>query len=306
MNNITMQRISISPEGPEFSRIALGMWRLNDWNMNTAELVRFIETALELGITTFDHADIYGLYTVEEMCGKALKEQPGLRAKMEIVTKCGIRLVSENQPENTFHAYDTSRNHIIKSAELSLKNLSTDYLDVLLIHRPDPLMDADEVAAAFLHLRKSGKVRHFGVSNFTPFQFELLQSRLDFPLVTNQVEVSVMKMDAMHDGTLDQCQKMRVSPMAWSPLGGGNLFTGDGEQEQRLRDELQKIGEELGGAAIDQVALAWLLKHPSKIIPMLGTGNVDRIRGAAGALDLELSRDQWFRIWTASAGQEVL
>ncbi len=300
-----MKKISISPEGPEFSRIALGMWRLNDWNMNTADLTGFIETALDLGVTTFDHADIYGLYTVEELFGKVLKEQPGLHAKMEIVTKCGIKLVSENRPQNTFHAYDTSRDYIIQSAEASLKNLSTDYLDVLLIHRPDPLMNADEVAGAFLHLRKSGKVRHFGVSNFTPFQFELLQSRLDFPLVTNQVEVSVMKMDALHDGTLDQCQQLRISPMAWSPLGGGSLFTGDGEQEQRLRVELQKIGEEIGGAAIDQLALAWLLKHPAHIIPVLGTGNPDRIRGAAGALDLELSRDQWFRIWTASAGQEV-
>ena len=300
-----MQRISISPEGPEFSRIALGMWRLNDWNMNTGDLIRFIEQVLELGFTTFDHADIYGMYTVEEMFGKALKEKPELRSKMEIVTKCGIKLVSENRPENTFHAYDTSRDHILKSVETSLKNLSTDYIDVLLIHRPDPLMDVDEVAEAFLHLRKSGKVRHFGVSNFTPFQFDLLQSRLDFPLVTNQVEISVMKMDAMHDGTLDQCQQHRICPMAWSPLGGGNLFKGNGEQEQRLRTELQKIGEETGGSAIDQVALAWLLKHPSKIIPVLGTGNLDRIRGAAGALELKLSRDQWFRIWTASAGQEV-
>lgn len=300
-----MQRISISPEGPEFSRIALGMWRLNDWKMKTRELVRFIQTALELGFTTFDHADIYGLYTVEELFGKALKEKPSLREKMQIVTKCGIKLVSENRPENTFHAYDTSRDHILKSVEASLKNLNTDYLDVLLIHRPDPLMNADEVAEAFLHLRKSGKVRHFGVSNFTPFQFDLLQSRLDFPLVTNQVEVSVIKMDAMHDGTLDQCQQLQISPMAWSPLGGGNLFSGNGEKEQRLRNELQKIGEETGGAAIDQLALAWLLKHPSKIIPVLGSGKLDRIRGAAGALELELSRDQWFRIWTASAGQEV-
>jgi predicted oxidoreductase len=128
---------------------------------------------------------------------------------------------------------------------------------------------------------------------------------LDFPLVTNQVEVSLMNMAALLDGTLDQCQQRRISPMAWSPFGGGNLFKGNGEQEQRLRNELQKVGDELGGAAIDQVALAWLLKHPSKIVPVLGTGNLDRIRGAAGALDLELSRDQWFRLWTASAGQEV-
>jgi predicted oxidoreductase len=300
-----MQRISISPEGPEFSRVALGLWRLNDWNMNTGELIRFIQKALETGITTFDHADIYGLYTVEEIFGKALKEQPGLRAKMEIVTKCGIKLVSESRPENTFHAYDTSRDQIIKSAELSLKNLSTDFLDVLLIHRPDPLMDADEVAEAFSHLRKSGKVRHFGVSNFTPFQFDLLQSRLDFPLVTNQVEISVLHMDAMHDGTLDQCQQLRISPMAWSPLGGGTLFSGSDLRGQRVRSELQKIAGEHDGVGIGELALAWLLKHPSGIIPVLGTGNPDRVRSAAAALEIELSRDQWFSIWSASTGHEV-
>jgi len=300
-----MQRIKISTEGPDFSRIALGMWRLNEWKMSTAELTGFIEKSIELGVTTFDHADIYGLYTCEEMFGKALVEKSGLRSKMEIVTKCGINLVSKNRPENTFHSYNTSREHIIRSTETSLKNLHTNYLDVLLIHRPDPLMEADEVAEALHHLHKAGKVKHFGVSNFTPFQFDLLQSRLNFPLVTNQVEISVLFMDTLHDGTLDQCQQRCISPMAWSPFAGGRFFTGNSEQEIRVRNELLKIGEELGAAALDQVALAWLLKHPSKIVPVLGTGNIDRIRSAAKALDLELSRDQWFRIWSASAGREV-
>jgi len=300
-----MQRIKISQHGPEFSRLAIGLWRLNEWKMNTAGLTGFIEKALELGFTTFDHADIYGSYTCEEMFGKALAEKPSLRDKMEIVSKCGIKLLSENRPENHFHGYDTSKKHIIKSADTSLKNLHTDFLDVLLIHRPDPLMEADEVAEAFHHLHKAGKVKHFGVSNFTPFQFDLLQSRLNFPLVTNQVEVSVLFMDTLHDGTLDQCQQKCISPMAWSPFGGGRIFTGNSDQEQRVRNELLKSGQELGGAALDQVALAWLLKHPSKIIPVLGTGNLDRIRAAARALDLELSRDQWFRIWAASTGHEV-
>ena len=300
-----MQRIKITTEGPEFSRITLGLWRLNEWKMSNTDLLAFIERSLEMGFTTFDHADIYGLYTCEAMFGAALAQSPSLIDKMEIVTKCGINLVSENRPQNTFHSYNTSSKHIIKSTETSLKNLHTDHLDVLLIHRPDPLMDSDEVAEAFHHLHKSGKVKHFGVSNFTPSQFDLLQSRLNFPLVTNQVEISVLFMDTLHDGTLDQCQQKRISPMAWSPFGGGRIFTGNSEQEQRLRNELQKIGEELGGAAIDQVALAWLLKHPSKIIPVLGTGNLERIRSAAGALNMDLSRDQWFRIWSASAGREV-
>jgi len=300
-----MQRIKISTEGPEFSRIALGLWRLNEWKMSSTELLAFIEKSLEMGFTTFDHADIYGLYTCEAMFGNAIAQKPALRQKMEIVSKCGINLVSGNRPKNTFHSYNTSRKHIIKSAETSLENLHTDHLDVLLIHRPDPLMDAAEVAEAFHHLHKDGKVKHFGVSNFTPSQFELLQSSLNFPLVTNQVEISILKMDTLHDGTLDQCQQKHISPMAWSPFGGGRIFTGNSGQEQRVRNELQKVGTELGGVTIDQVALAWLLKLPSKIVPVLGTGNLERIRSAAIALDLKLSRDQWFRIWTGSAGREI-
>lgn len=300
-----MQRINISTEGPQFSRIALGFWRLNEWKMNTGQILDLMEKAIELGITTFDHADIYGGYTCEEIFGKALAEKPSLREKMEIVTKCGICLVSENRPENRFHGYDTSKSHILKSAENSLKNLNIDYLDVLLIHRPNPLMNPDEVAEAFVLLRESGKVKHFGVSNFSPAQFTLLQSRLNFPLVTNQVEVSVLKMDTLHDGTLDQCQQLGISPMAWSPFGGGELFWGNSEKIIRLRNELQKIGEELGGASVDQVALSWLLMHPSKIVPVLGTGNIARIKSAAESVNFKLSRDQWFKIWTASAGVEV-
>ncbi|MBL7201708.1 MAG: aldo/keto reductase, partial [Anaerolineae bacterium] len=188
------------------------------------------------------------------------------------------------------------------SVEGSLSKLKTDRIDILLIHRPDPLMDADEVAEAFTELRQSGKVLHFGVSNFTPSQFKLLASRLSFPLVTNEVQFSVMHLDAWADGTLDLCQRLRISPMAWSPLGGGRLFREDTEQTQRLRKEMKEIGEELGDASIDQVALAWILRHPSKVIPILGTGAIERVRSAVKAEQLELSREQYFRIWTASTG----
>jgi len=290
---------------PGFSRIALGMWRLNLWKFSDHQLLDFLSRSVELGFTTIDHADIYGGYSCEEFFGKALLLNPSLRQKMQLVTKCGIKLVTANRPEHAFHGYDTSKAHILKSVENSLRNLKTDYLDVLLIHRSDPLMNADEVASAFSELKHSGKVRFFGVSNFTPFQFDLLQSRLDFPLVTNQVEVSVLKMDALHDGTLDQCQQLRISPMAWSPFGGGELFSGNSEKAIRVRNELQKTGDELVGKTIDQVALAWLLLHPSHIVPVLGTGNFERVKSAAGALNIHLSRDHWFRIWTASNGFEV-
>jgi predicted oxidoreductase len=193
----------------------------------------------------------------------------------------------------------------VAAVEDSLRALHTDYIDLLLIHRPDPLMDADETAAALTGLRANGKVLSFGVSNFTPGQFDLLASRLDFPLVTNQVEISILHMQPLHDGTVDQCQRLRVAPMAWSPLGGGRLFASGDEQATRVRQSLAQVGEELGGATVDQVALAWLLTHPARIVPILGTGKLDRIQQAIQAESLRLSREQWFTIWTASAGREV-
>jgi predicted oxidoreductase len=188
--------------------------------------------------------------------------------------------------------------------ENSLQNLHTDRLDLLLIHRPDPFMNADEVAEAFTQLRQSGKVLHFGVSNFTPSQFDLLASRLNFPLITNQIELSVMHLAPFEDGTLEQCQQLRIAPMAWSPLGGGELFSGNTLKAIRLRQTLEAIAQELD-AAIDQVALAWLLAHPANIVPILGSGNLDRIRSAVGAEALHLTREQWFAIWSASTGVAV-
>lgn len=212
---------------------------------------------------------------------------------------------SRNRPAHTIKHYDTSRAHIIASVENSLTNLHTDYIDLLLIHRPDPLMDADETAAALMDLHESGKVLHFGVSNFTPAQFDLLSSRLDLPLVTNQIEFSVLHLQALEDGTMDQCQRLRVAPMAWSPLGGGRLFREKSERVQRLHQALEAVGEALGGLVLDQVALAWILAHPARVVPVLGTGQAERIRRAVAAENVRLSREQWFTIWSASTGVEV-
>ncbi len=302
---MTVSPIDLTNNGPRFSRLVAGMWRLASWGLSDAELLDLVHVCLDLGITTFDHADIYGDYTCEALFGRALALEPGLRQKMQLVTKCGIKLVSVNRPEHSLKHYDTSRRHIVAAAENSLRVLRTDHVDLLLIHRPDPLMDADEIAAAFTELREAGKVLHFGVSNFTPWQFDLLASRLDFPLVTNQVEVSVLHLDALHDGTLDQCQRLGVAPMAWSPLGGGRLFRGEGERVARVRQALAEVGAELGDASPDQVALAWLLRHPAHIMPVLGSGKAEHIRSAAQAEDLKLNREQWFAIWTASAGGEI-
>ena len=290
---------------PLFSTFALGLWRLSSWNLNTDKLLSLINQCLEAGLNTFDHADIYGNYTCEELFGKAIDKKSSLRSNMILVSKCGIKLVSEKRPGHKIKAYDTSKKHIIQSVENSLKALKTDYLDVLLIHRPDPLMDADEIAVAFTYLREKGMVLHFGVSNFLPFQFDLLQSRLGFGLITNQIEASVMTIDAFLNGVLDQCQQFRIKPMAWSPLAGGELFHSHDEKAHKLRILLDEIGKQSGEYSLDQVALAWLLKHPSGIIPVLGIGNFNRITKALEAEKLNLTPEQWYKIWVVSSGAEL-
>ncbi|UAN42842.1 MULTISPECIES: aldo/keto reductase family oxidoreductase [unclassified Enterobacter] len=296
-----VQRITLAPQGPVFSRFVMGYWRLMDWNMSPLQLANFIEEHLDLGVTTVDHADIYGGYQCEAAFGEALKLVPVLRDRMEIVTKCGIATTAK--PEHALGHYITDSAHIIKSAEQSLVNLATDRIDLLLIHRPDPLMDADEVAEAFLNLHQSGKVRHFGVSNFTPAQFALLQSRLPFTLATNQVEISPVHQPLLLDGTLDQMQQLRIRPMAWSCLGGGRLFNDD--EFQPLRNELETIARELNAESIEQVVYAWILRLPSKPLPIIGSGKIERVRSALAAEELQMTRQQWFRIRKAALGYDV-
>ncbi len=264
-----------------------------------------IHACLALGITTFDHADIYGDYGCEELFGQALAASSVAREDIQLITKCGIKLVSENRPDHTINHYDTTTSHILASVDNSLKNLQTDYIDLLLIHRPDPLMRASEVAEAFSRLRGSGKVRHFGVSNFLPGQFELLASVVNVPLVTNQIEYSVMNMTAQADGTLDMCQRLGISPMVWSPLAGGRLFNEETNQAVRLRQKLTEIAGEMAAKSIDQVALAWILHHPADFVIVVGTGNLNRIKTAVEAEQLTLTRQQWFALWKASTGHDV-
>lgn len=299
-----MQRIQLS-DNLSFSRIIHGLWRLSDWNLSDTEVLKLIEDCLEAGITTFDHADIYGNYTCEKKFGDALALKPELREKMEIVTKCGIKLVSDNRPEHRIKSYDTSKEHILASVNQSLENLQTDYIDVLLIHRPDPFMDPIEVADAFKQLQKEGKVRHFGVSNFKRSQFKMLQSHLEFPLITNQIELSAYQLENFKDGTVDLCQEVRLAPMAWSPLAGGSIFASDDERAVRLRSTLEKIAGELGAGGIDEVLYAWLLSHPANIMPIVGSGKMNRIHSAIRSMELSMTREQWFEILQVSMGQEI-
>lgn len=298
-------QVEMAPNGPEFSKLVSGMMNLASWQWSTTQLIEWLEKCLLAGITTFDHADIYGSYSCEGIFGQALAKAAHLRSQMQLVSKCDIMLLSEKMPQTYVKHYDASKGHIISSVNRSLRELQTNYLDVLLLHRPDPLMNVDEVAEAFNLLKQDGKVLYFGVSNFSVSTYQLLQSRLDFPLVTNQIELSVLQTKALHDGTLDLCQQWRIRPMIWSPFAGGRVFTGTDEQATRTRAVMEKIGEEIGASGIDQVALAWLLMHPAQLVPILGTGNWERMQTAVEALDLFMTRQHWFAIWQASMGHDI-
>jgi predicted oxidoreductase len=299
-----MKRIQIADD-LHFSQIIHGHWRLAEWDLSAEGLLHLIEQCLEAGITTFDHADIYGNYMCEEIFGQALALKPSLRKEIQIVTKCGIKLVSENRPHHKLKSYDTSKEHIISSAENSLQKMNTDYIDVLLIHRPDPFMDPSATAEAFHQLKEQGKVRHFGVSNFTPRQMEMLQREYNGPLVTNQIELSVLHEEPFFDGTINYLQKEKIKPMAWSPLAGGRLFKGESEKSLRTRNALEKVAQEAGASSIDEVAYAWLLAHPASVMPIVGSGQMNRIQSAINATKITLSREQWFYILQESMGKEV-
>lgn len=289
-----MERRKIHPEGPEFSRIIAGAWR---WNTVSQQAVgKLIQTSLDEGITTFDHADIYGDHSNEEIFGNILRKDESLRNKMELVSKCGIKFNSAKRPKTWVKHYDTSKEHIMWSVENSLKMLATDHLDLLLIHRPDPLMNPTEVAETFSQLKQEGKVLHFGVSNFTPSQFTMLQKFLPFPLVTNQIEISLSHVDSLFNGDLDLLMERNTSAMAWSPLAGGKLIGG----EREMFGKASKYD-----ASCSQLSLAWLLRHPSVIFPVVGTTKFERIVEAAKALDIALDRQDWFEMLQWATGKEV-
>lgn len=289
------------------SPLIMGTMRLGAWgaNLSTKAWEKFVEDCLELGITTFDHADIYGHYTTESDFGKALKHNPSLRNKVQIITKCGINLTTPNRPKFNIKSYDTSKEQILWSADNSLQQLNVEQIDLLLIHRPSPLMDPDEIAEAFTQLKTAGKVKAFGVSNFTPSQFDLLHSR--FPLATNQIEASITHLDPFFDGTLDQCLEKRICPMAWSPLGGGSLFTKTTTDERAIRIQrtASKLAEKHHSSGVDQILLAWLRQHPSRILPILGTTKISRVSDAVQSMSIQLTREEWFELLEASRGEEV-
>lgn len=295
-----MERLQIV-QGLEFSQLVYGMWRLaDDSDTSVRHVDAKIRAALDQGITTFDQADIYGAYSAEDVMGAALKASPPLRQQMEIVTKCDIVIDAGRHTGARVKHYDTTRTHINESVNQSLIAMGTDVIDVLLIHRPDPLMDHFETGEALDALVDSGKVRAVGVSNFRPWDWNLLQSAMRHPLVINQIELSLKEISPFTNGDLAFHQQHGHVVMAWSPLGGGDLMTGTGELATRL--DLIAKRYEVDRAA---VATAFLLAHPAKISPVMGTNNLERISALADAGKVSLDRQDWFFLYEAALGGEV-
>ena len=286
----------------ELSPIIAGVmnWGVWDKNLNTNEFTHLINLFIENGITTFDHADIYGGYTTEASFGKALSESKIDRKKIQLITKCGIQYTSENRPNNSIKHYEYSKDYIIWSVENSLKNLQTDYLDVFLLHRPSPLMQADEIAEAVSKLKADGKILSFGVSNFTSSQTELLRQKTEISF--NQVQFSATHHEAMLDGSFDYMQIHNIKPMAWNPFG--TVFRENTDQTFRLRQLLAKLVEKYHIGS-DIILLAWIMQHPARISPVAGTVNSGRIQQLMKAKSLVLDKQDWFAVWTESMGNKV-
>ncbi len=305
-----MNQISIGNSSLKSSRFIYGCMRIAGDNSatdrNKGKLA--IQTALDNGYNHFDHADIYGGGECESLFGELVAEKPDLREQIILTSKAGIRPANKVKEPYASKRYDFSQRYLMNSVEASLKRLNTDYLDMFLLHRPDYLFDVEEVADTFALLKASGKVKHFGVSNFKPSQFELLKSKASMPLLVNQVEINIHNIDTFLDGTLDQCQQHGITPIAWCPLGGvaysawGNTFTP--EDEGRIAHELAQQSEKHNCASW-QIALAWLLKHPANICPIIGSTTPERIIAAKQALALDYSREDWYRLLEARNGQPV-
>ena len=300
-----MRRIRMEKEGPELSRMAYGTWRLLATRPAAQEINRRLNACLELGITTIDTAEIYGVYEVEKALGEALALSPGLRDRLELVTKAGIYVPCKYHPERHTAHYNATGERLVKSLDKSLRWLGTDRVDLFLVHRPDWLARADDTAGGLNRLLADGKIRAAGVSNYSASQFELLSAQMARPLATNQIEFHLLHMDPMTDGSLHQCERLGVTPMAWSPLAGGKLFDPANPAAPRLADAAAGMSARYGGATLEQLAYAWILAHPSRPLPVIGTNQVERIRSAAQAAEIALAREDWYALWEAAKGHKV-
>ncbi|MDC6388028.1 aldo/keto reductase [Maribacter sp. PR1] len=285
----------------EYSRIIAGTMTWGKWGkkLSTEEIIGLMNQCLNLGITTFDHADIYGDYTNEEAFGTAFSKSDIQRENIQLISKCGIQFKVETRNNKVKH-YNYKKDYIIWSVEQSLKKLKTEYLDFLLLHRPSPLMDPDEISDAVSKLKQDGKIKQFGVSNFTPSQIKLLETSIQ--VEGNQVECSLTNNVVMDDGTLDDCIINERMAMSWSPLG--SYFNQSSEQSERIKKVMNQLIKTYG-ASEDQLLLAWILKHPARLFPVVGTTTPERLKLAMKAVDINIEQEDWFLLLEASKGKEV-
>lgn len=281
----------------------VGCMRWGTWgaNFTTSQYQNIIDQCIEIGLNEFDHADIYGDYTTEAAFGEALKGNSSLRSKMKIITKCGIKMVTPNKPLHHIKSYDTSKQHIKASVEASLKHFHTDYIDTLLIHRPDVLMDPHEIADTIDILKREGKIRSFGVSNFTTAQVELINNYVK--VEQHQVEISTTNLNAYHNGVLEQAQLKGIAIQSWSPLGNG-LFDIKTEAHKNILNAAEQISF-VHNTTVPTILLAFIYMHSAKITPVMGTTKIERLKEAKTAMDIQLSKTEFYQIWTASTGKEV-
>ena len=301
-----MSADSISPMDDLFgSRLVYGTWRMLDDAPSIQDINRRLNRCVDLGIKTIDTAEIYGGYAVEEVLGDAIALSQGLSDKLRIITKSGIYVPNRKNPERTVGFYDASAVQLKESLETSLRLLGREQIDLFLVHRPDWLTSIDDTAEGLNKLIQEGKIRRAGVSNYTPTQFRALNGRMEIPLFTNQIEFHLLNMDAMWDGTFDLCQELNMQPMAWSPLAGGKLFDSSYPASVRLAEVVGAMSTKYGGATLEQLAYAWVMSHPSRPIPVIGTNKLDRIESAVRASSITLEREDWYAMWVAAKGHNI-
>lgn len=284
-----------------FSELIAGTMRWGVWGANHSvkEIQKLIDVCVEENITTFDHADIYGGHTTEELFGNAWKDMDLKRENLQFISKCGIVMNSDKKP-SALKYYNYNKDYILNCVDESLSNLKTDYLDTLLLHRPSPLMNPEVIAEAFTVLKNAGKVKEFGVSNFSVSQFELINQYV--PLVTNQIEISVNEISSFENGILDQLMSKGLRPTAWSVMG--SYFSDQSDENIRIKKVIVELCDKYN-AEENQILLAFILKHPSKIIPVIGTSKAETIRTLSQTLQIDLDLEDWFRILESIRGKEV-
>ncbi len=292
-----MKRVKIS-DNLTFSGVAQGFWRTTKtWDTGTDEILKVMKNCLDLGVTTFDTAEVYGNTECEKIMGAAFKKDPSIRKKAEVVSKTGITL------DNGFGYYDTTYDRIINSCKASLKRLETDYLDLYLIHRPDPLADYEEIGRALMELKRDGLVREIGVSNFNPIQMQTLMKYTNNELVTNQIEWSPLCFEHFDSGMTDYLTGEKIRPMIWSPLAGGRIFTGEDEICKKAYAKISEIAEK-HDTIPDTIVYAWIMYHPMRAVPICGSNKADRLKAAVDACNIMLTRREWFEIY-AACGQKI-